>query len=273
MTEFDQVLEECLADLDQGASNVDQCLARHPEHAAQLKPILRLADGLGRGQALEPSAAFKARARAKLTLHMQAHPRRSNRSVFVFWRLATNLAMAALALVATGTVYAQSALPGDLFYSWKLASENVWRAVSPDPVRTDLEIANRRIDELNAVANDPVRRALALEGYEEVLVRLQAELDAQTLEQILPQIELGSEPIPSPDPSIPVLPLNPTETILPALPSNATATSQPAVINTPLPDLPEIIPTVLPEILPTVEILPTALPEIIPTIDIPPLLP
>src|SRR6185503_7899046 len=161
MTEFEQVLDECLYDLEQGASNVDECLARHPGHAAQLKPVLLIADRFEQGLAIEPSPAFRARARARLTLHMQAYPRRkSSRSGFAFWRLVTSLAMLLLALLATGTVYAQGALPGDLFYGWKLTSENAWRAVSPDPVHTDLTIANRRIDEMNAVASDPVRSAL-----------------------------------------------------------------------------------------------------------------
>lgn len=269
MTEFEQVLEQCLDDLEGGASNVDQCLARHPKHAAQLKPVLLIAAGLEQGRALEPSAVFKARARAKLTLYMQAHPRRSTPSGFAFWKFATSLAMITLALLATGTAYAQSALPGDLFYEWKLLSERAWRAVSPDPIRTDLMIANRRIDELNAVAYDPVRSALALEGYQEVLTRLQSELDAETLEQILPQIELEHQPIETPEQVIPILPVKPTVTSIPALPLDATATSQrPAdTTNTALPSLPAILPTEPPQIIPTIEMPNTALPDIIPTIQ------
>jgi hypothetical protein len=259
MTEFEQVLEQCLDDLEQGASNVDQCLARHPRHAAQLRPVLLTAAGLEQGRVVEPSAAFKARARAKLTLHMQAHPRQSVYSGFTFWRLATSLAMILLALLATGTVYAQSALPGDLFYEWKLASERAWRAVSPDPIRTDLAIANRRIDELNAVAHDPLLSALALEGYQEVLTRLEAELDAETLEQILPRIEVEQQPIETPEQLVPTLPSNPTAISIPTLSTEGTVPTPPEVINTPLPVVPEVIPT--------------APPAIIPTIEIPPLLP
>src|SRR5262245_35313147 len=98
MTEFEQVLEQCLDDLEQGASNVGECLARHPQHAAQLKPILLTATLFEQGRTIEPSPAFKARARAKLTLHMQAHPRlRTTSAGFAFWRLATSLAMIVLA--------------------------------------------------------------------------------------------------------------------------------------------------------------------------------
>jgi len=270
MTEFEQVLEKCLDDLEQGDSNVDECLARHPRHAAQLEPILLLATGLEQARALEPSATFKARARAKLTLHMQAHPRRSVGAVFAFWRFATSLAVIALALLATGTAYAQSALPGDLFYAWKLASERAWRTVSPDPIRTDLAIANRRIDEINAVLNDPVRGALALEGYQEVLIRLQVEFDAETLEQLLPQIEIELEPT---EQLIPTLPLEPNTTSIPGLPLNATATPQPENMNTRLTELPEILPTISAPVIPTSQRPSTEPPNVIPTIEIPPLLP
>ena len=258
MTKFEQVLDECLSDLEQGASNVDECLARHPKHAAQLKPVLLIADSFEQGLAIEPSPAFKARARAKLTLHMQAYPRRrSSRSGFAFWRLVTGLAMLMLALLATGTVYAQGALPGDLFYAWKLTSENAWRAVSPDPVRTDLMIANRRIDEMNAVASDPVRSALALEGYQEVLIRLQAEVDAETLEGLLPQLETEQAPAETPEQLIPIVPLNPTGTsIIPALPLEITATPRFDTTQIPLPNPPDIVPTTRPEIIPTIEIPP-----------------
>ena len=258
--EFEQVLEQCLGELEGGASTVDECLRRHPEYAAQLQPVLLIAATLEQGRALEPSPAFKARGRAKLTLHMQAHPRRSAGSGFSFWRLATSLAILMLALLATGTVYAQRALPGDRFYEWKLLSERAWRAVSPDPVRTDLVIANRRIDEMNAVASDPIRSALALEGYQEVLTRLQSELDAETLQQVLPGIEVEQESIVTPEQIIPTLPLNPTETTplptLPGLPLDATATPGPNGLQTTLPNLPETIATKVPEIITTVEIPP-----------------
>jgi hypothetical protein len=270
MTEFEQVLDECLYDLEQGASNVEGCLARHPKHAAQLEPILLIAEGLEQGRALEPAPAFKARARAKLTMHMQAHPRRSTRAGFAFWRFATSFTMLVLAMLVAGTAYAQSALPGDLFYAWKLTSERVWRVVSPDPISTDLAIANRRIDEMNAVANDPVRSALALEGYQEVLTRLQSEVDPETLKQILPRIQIEPEPIENPEQLIPTLPLNPTVTSSPAL-LEATATLR--LDNTTNTPLPRILPTEPRQLIPTTQILPTAVPNIIPTVQVPPLIP
>jgi hypothetical protein len=121
-------------------------------------------------------------------------------------------------------------------------------------------IANRRIDELNAVAGDPLRSALALAAYQEVLTRLQSELDAETLEQILPSIDVEPEPIETPEGLVPtLLPSNPTAVSIPTLPTERVVPTQLEIINTPLPSVPEVIRT--------------ARPEIVPTIEIPPLLP
>jgi hypothetical protein len=148
-----------------------------------------------------------------------------------------------LTLLAAGTAYAQGAFPGDSFYQWKLASERAWRAISPDPLGTDIAIANRRIDEMNMFANDPTRWAQALAGYLEVVTRLESELDAETLKLILPVIEFTQEPVEASEQSI----LTPTVT--------ETATQQPEGATTPVPPLPE----------------PSAsIPKIIPTIQIPP---
>jgi len=194
MSEIDDILEKCLRDLVTGASSPEECLARYPEHAAQLEPLLLTASRVATGRKVRPSPAFKARARATLTLHMQANPHRVVRPSFNFRRLAAGLAALVLALLATGTVYAQGSLPGDSLYRWKLASERAWRLVSPDTVNTDFAIANRRINELNATANDPTRRAQALEGYREVRERLKSEIDAETLENILPSADSFDNP-------------------------------------------------------------------------------
>lgn len=235
MTEFEGIVEQCLLEMEQGAATADDCLARHPKHAAQLKPVLLTASLLTRGRGVQPSAAFEARARAKLTLHMQAHPRGRSQPGFMFKRFATGLIVVLLALLTTGTAYAQSALPGDLLYDWKLTSERAWRAVSPDPVAADIAIANRRISELNVVADDPRLRAQALEGYHEVVTRLESELDAQTLERILPvmdPLEDSEQPTP--------IPTNPSAT-------ESSNTTEPSA-------LPERIQTVIPEIIPTIQL-------------------
>ena len=242
MTEFDQILNDCLDEIESGASTLDECLKRHPEHAAQLEPLLRAAVRLERGRAVQPSAAFKARTRANLTRHMQANPLQGiRRGPFAFWKFAASLGVILLALLITGTAYAQNTSPGDSLYSWKLASERIWRAVSPDPIQTDIGIANRRINEMNRFADDPLRRAEALEGYLEVVTRLESELDAETLEGILPIIDLELEPIEESQPPIstPTVPVTETPTQV----SEGTAIPLPP-LPSPKPPVPKIIPTI-----------------------------
>ena len=286
MTEFEKVLAECLLELEWGASSVDECLRRYPGHALQLEPVLLTAAYLQHGREVRPSAAFKAHVRAKLTQGMQTHPQKTISFDFMFMRPAASLLVIVLAFVITGTAYAQSALPGDTFYAWKLASENTWRAVSPDPVKTDLALANRRVDELIAVRDDPALHAEALQGYLEVTARLKSEMNAENEARILPALESQIEelndagiPVPQLDQNVPPqlgepLP-TPVETRLPVpeIPQvnpTSPAPTEPAL----LPELPPVIPTELPNIVPTVQAPPNIIPtDLIPTIDIPPLIP
>ena len=286
MTEFEKVLEQCLRDLELGAANIDECLRRYPKHALQLEPVLLTAGYLIYGREARPSAAFKSRVRRKVIQQIHAHPQKSTQFNFIFMRFAATLAVIMLALLVTGTVYAQSALPGEAFYDWKLASENVWRAVSPDPVGADLAIADRRVDELIAVNNNPVLHSQALKAYLEVVSRLQSELgtrnDARILRALDSQIEeLNSsgillpkldqphqdvlpqfdEPIPTPIATptflLEIPQVNPTS-------SNPTMIPPPTVIPPILTEIPPVIPSDVPNIVPTIQVLP----EIIPTIQI-----
>ena len=273
MTEFEKVLEQCLRDLERGAANIDECLSRHPKHALQLEPVLLTAEYLIHGREARPSAAFKSRVRGKVLQQMHAHPRKNTQFNFIFMRFAATLAAIVLALVVAGTAYAQGALPGESFYAWKLASENAWRAISPDPVGMDLAIADRRVDELIAVSNDSVLHSQALNAYLEVVARLQSKLgtgnDARILQVLDSQTEeLNNSGILLPQPDQDVLPQfeEPTPTPI------ATPTSLPEIhqINpissNPIPLIPTAIPSLLPEI---PQVNPTDRPNIVPTIQVP----
>ena len=282
MTEFEKILQECLLALEHGDSNVDECLSRHPKYALQLEPILLTSVDLERGREMRPSAAFKARVRARLTRELRAHPRKSARFNFLLLRTATNLIVIVLALLVAGTAYAQSALPGDSFYAWKLASENAWRIISPDRVGTDLAIAERRADELIAVGDNPSQRAHVLEAYLEVVARLNSQMDADNEARIhsilnsqieelnksgilVPQLDQDVLPgldEPSPTPARP-------PTVIPEIPQVDPTLPIPAATSVPLPTTVPVNPTDLPKIVPTIKI-PT---DIVPTLEVPPLLP
>jgi hypothetical protein len=272
MSEFETVLQECLRDLEQGMANVEECLLRHSKHAAQLEPILLASAYLARGRAARLSPAFKARVRNRLIQQMYAHPRRPARSRFVFLRLAASLAVAMLALLTAGTVYAQRALPGEAFYVWKLASENTWKTVSPDPLGTDLAIAERRLNELIAVRNNPILRAQTLNAYLEVTDRLRSQMNPANEARILSVLDVQVEELSQLD----ILPEGLAPDLVPPF-EEPTATP----VETPLPALetPQVNSTELPQILPTLEVVPETLPtvpdppKIIPTLEIPPPIP
>ncbi len=282
MTEFEKVLQECLLTLERGDSNVDECLNRHPKHALQLEPILLTSLDLERGREARPSAAFKARVRAKLTQEMRAHPRKTMRFNFMFTRIATSFAVIVLVLFIAGTAYAQSALPGSAFYAWKLVSENIWRAITPDPVGTDLAIADRRIDELIAVSNNSKQRTQVLGTYLEVVTRLKSEMDADNEARI--QSVLNSQIkelnqlgilVPPLDQDVPselnaptVTPTNPP-LVNPKIPQVNPTLPIPTVTSVVIQEATQVSPTDSPKIVPTIQV-PTVQ---APTIQVPPLLP
>ena len=272
MSEFENVLQMCLRDIEQGESNAEECLRRHPEHAAQLEPILLTSAYLARGREAQLSSAFKARVRTRLVQQMHAHPRRRPRPNFLFMRLAASLAAVLLALLAAGTVYAQRALPGESFYAWKVASENAWRMVSPDLLGTDLAIAERRLDELVAVRNDPALQAQTLAAYLQVTARLRSEVDTTNAARILAVLDAQAEELNQ-------LGILPEETLPNVVPQFDGPTATPATTPLPVLETPQVNPTELPQIVPTVEVVPEILPTIqdppklVPTLGIPPLIP
>lgn len=251
MSDLELILDECLTQLVSGASSLDEILARYPEHATQLKPLLQTAVQFESTQSLKPSPVFKARARGQLTNYMKAHPRRQSWMMMPIGRVAMSAAVLVIALFITGTVFAQSALPGQTLYEWKLSSENIWRAVALNPVSVDLTLGDRRVNEMIAVNGNFVEEAQALNGYLEVLARLKSEGDARNSAQILQVLKLQKEKLSRSGISIPQL-----NQIL--SPSSAN------------PSLPGIVPT-RPNLLPPD--LPSLLPKVIPTLKIPSLLP
>ena len=90
-----------------------------------------------------------------------------------------------VALLMTSTAFAQDALPGESLYNWKLASETLWRAVTVDPLGTDLKLSDRRVSEFMAVSSDEQRRMKVLLGYNKLLVRFRNEQDEADRARIL----------------------------------------------------------------------------------------
>lgn len=198
MAELEVALEDCLNRLAHGEATLEECLARYPQHAAPLRRLLATASRLEAGRAIQPAAAFKTRTRAQLLTHMRTHPRRrgwvwanpfARYLGFAFssaLRVAASLTVIASFFFATGTVLAQGALPGQALYGWKTTSEQVWRAVQPDPLTADLILSNRRVQEMLVVAGNHPAETLARQGYEQTLARMSAYDSPEARQQIAP---------------------------------------------------------------------------------------
>ncbi|MDO9300781.1 MAG: sigma-70 family RNA polymerase sigma factor [Anaerolineales bacterium] len=187
---FQRILDECLMRLLDGKFTLDECLLLYPEYAVQLSPLLETALLLNLGRDVEPLSTFTAYTRSAVTQYVQTHPRQPQIIIKpMFQRAALTFAMLVAAFFVTGTVHAQSALPGEPFYSWKRTSEHAWRAVSPDPVATDIILAERRLNEWIAVSNDPMQNANAMSSYLEALSKLESIDDVETLTLVVPVLQ------------------------------------------------------------------------------------
>lgn len=189
-TNLETILDVCANEIAEGRASLDDCLRRYPEHAAQLKPLLTAATLLSRARAVVPDPAYKARARAQLTIHMQQHPQRRRVSP-IFWRFSIALATVMLLFLASGTAFAQGARPGDALYNWKLTSEYVWRMTSADPLGVDLALADRRMNELvwAVRSGDELRQERAMQRYEKVLLKLYQGTNERDRARILPALQ------------------------------------------------------------------------------------
>lgn len=189
---LEAILDTCLDQIEDGKTNIDECLKRYPEQAAELKPLLVAATRLSRAREVVPDPSYKARARMQLNVYMQQNPQRKRISP-VLWRFAISVAAVMLIFVASGTAFAQSSLPGDALYNWKLTSEHVWRLTSSDQLSVDITLSNRRVNELVSVSNNAARRDRAIENYEKLLIKFQAEQDPMKRARILPILQAQHE--------------------------------------------------------------------------------
>lgn len=183
--EYDAILETCIEQIATGASSLEECLVRYPYYADELEPILVAATRLRRVRNVKPPPFLRGRIRAKINRATESTPPPKRGLPPFFWRMALNIGVFLLTLVMTNTVLAQSALPGESLYSWKITTEHIWRGVSTDPLAIDLRLADRRLDEYVAVSRDENRRARVLVGYNELLARFQAEEEEADRQRIL----------------------------------------------------------------------------------------
>ncbi len=156
MNNIYDVLEICLQELENGVS-LETVLARYPDLANELRPILN-ASVMARTMAVPaPSPDAIRRGRAKLLQHAsemreaKLAPRR--RMIPIFQRFAISLTLATIFLASgTGLVGASSsALPGENLYPVKRTWEDVRLFFALKPEHKDLlesEFESERLDEV-----------------------------------------------------------------------------------------------------------------------------
>ena len=131
-----------------------------------------------------PFASSFAQARSQLNVYMQQNPQRKRVSP-IFWRVSIAFVTVMTLFLASGTAFAQQALPGDALYNWKLTSEHIWRYTYSDQIGYDITLSNRRMHELLVVSGDEGRREAAILNYEKLLVKFRNAEDADDRARIL----------------------------------------------------------------------------------------
>jgi len=160
--DFDHILDECIDRLLQGES-LEHCLQRYPEQAAQLEPLLRVAQAAhDTSSAVEPRPDFRAQARYQMRalLHERKQKSETKRLPVLGWlpRWATAVIISVFVLLAAGggTVMASSnSLPGDTLYPVKLATESVqftFAFSEEGTANLHAKFAERRAEEMARVA-------------------------------------------------------------------------------------------------------------------------
>jgi len=164
MEEFDDILDQCLFNIRLGKGTVESSLARYPQYAERLRPILRV---VARVQPLPLSPLNPdRRAQAKARLLERADQLASQHKRVVtkgsisrpgWLRLmpAAVVLVMICSFVGLGvTAAAADSLPGDILYPIKRASEQVTSALTSaaDQPEMHIQFAQRRLGEFEALS-------------------------------------------------------------------------------------------------------------------------
>lgn len=156
MNDIYDILELSLQELENGA-DIDAVLARYPDHANELRPLLNASVMATTMAVSAPSADVIRRGRAKLLQHAsemrEAKAVSHKRMIPIFQRLAIALTLATLFLASgTGLVSASSsALPGENLYPVKRTWEDMRLFFTLNPEHKELLASEFESERLNEV--------------------------------------------------------------------------------------------------------------------------
>ena len=187
-TEFYRALAESVEAIEERRATVAECLARYPEHQAELQSLLPLVSALQHVPRVEPPAEFRQGARQRLLARLPAThgavtkhraPRYKEQSVrwFNLQRRFTMAWITAIAVIVSllaggGLAYAaDGAAPGDVLYSLDRSIEQVRLQLTSDPqalFELQLALATERLQEADVLLSQAKhdRFAEALGNYD-----------------------------------------------------------------------------------------------------------
>lgn len=158
--DFKDILDDCLYRITTGGESIEQCLESYPDCARELEPLLRAAASTKDALSKEPDREFLQAAKTRF-LYTLAHGKEKGKYRMAFWGWHRRWAMAVVAVLALvimcgGTMGASTnALPGDLLYPVKMATEKIqafFTFGSEAKAELYLKLAERRVDEIEALA-------------------------------------------------------------------------------------------------------------------------
>ncbi len=112
-TDFNKILDECLDRIKRGES-IESCLAKYPELASDLKPMLESAAGFHRVAAITVSEDARRRARKRLFDAIEAHQKPSFWAKFFAKAPAWGTAVSILLVLAVGFFGLNAATPSTI---------------------------------------------------------------------------------------------------------------------------------------------------------------
>jgi hypothetical protein len=150
--DFDTILTECLERLAQGES-AKACLARYPQHAADLGPALAAAEALAQlGTYRLPGRAREA-GRLRIRRALVESNRKARPSSAGRWARGLAGALAIFLIVAAFANLVRASWPGDWAYPYRLAAERLPARMAAQPARrveAELHVADRRLADLES---------------------------------------------------------------------------------------------------------------------------
>ena len=147
MTRFEDVLAQCLSDIESGKATIDDCLKQHAGEADALRPLLQTALAVRTAPEVNPSPAFEFAATARMANLIAQRQRTADSAKATagptrrFGRWTTLLVRVTAIVVAAsvllgGTAYAaQDSLPDSPLYPVKRAVEQVKVIATPNQIR------------------------------------------------------------------------------------------------------------------------------------------